>query len=210
MGAAARGEPVACAPDQAAVRARLAQARVGIVGAGGLGSNAALMLVRSGVGALTIADFDVVEVSNLNRQMYFPDQVGRPKVQALAETLLRLEPELDVRLVYDRVTPENLAPLFGDVDVLIEAVDSAEAKKMLVESVCALLPETPFVWASGLAGCEDANRIETRRIGDHVWVVGDLEADVRDGLPLLASRVMVASAHEAHAAIRVLLGMADG
>lgn len=209
MDAAGSIDPVACAADQASVRARLAQTRVGIVGAGGLGSNAALMLVRAGVGALTVADFDVVEPSNLNRQMYFPDQLGRPKVQALAETLLRLEPDLDLRLVYERVTPENLAPLFGDVDVLIEAVDTAEAKMMLVQSVTTLLPTMPFVWASGLAGCESANQIVTHRVGEYVWVVGDLEADVRDGLPLLSSRVMVASAHEANAAIRILLGRPD-
>lgn len=199
-------DPVACTADQGAVRARLAQVRVGIIGAGGLGSNAALMLVRSGVRALTIADFDVVEQTNLNRQMYFPDQLGRPKVQALAETLLRLEPGLDVRLVRERVTPENLEPLFGDVDVLIEAVDTAEGKAMICATATTCLPDTPLVWASGLAGCASANDIATRRIGDNVWVVGDLEADVREGLPLLSSRVMVAAAHEAHMAIRVLLG----
>lgn len=202
-------DPAACTADQAAVRERLAEARVGIVGAGGLGSNAALMLVRAGVRALTLADFDVVETSNLNRQMYFPDQLGRPKVQALAESLLRLEPDLDVRLVYECITSDNLAPLFGDVDVLIEAVDTAEGKAMLVETACDQLPATPFVWASGLAGCGSANEIITRRVGEHVWVVGDLEADVRDGLPLLASRVMVASAHQAQMAIRILLGLTE-
>lgn len=202
-------DPVACTADQSAVRARLAQTRVGVIGAGGLGSNIALMLVRSGVRALTIADFDRVEPSNLNRQMYFPDQLGRMKVQAISETLLRLEPGLDLRLVSERVTEANLAPLFGDVDVLIEAVDSAEGKAMLVRTASTQLPDTPFVWASGLAGCGSANDIVTQRIGETVWVVGDLEADVRDGLPLLSSRVMVAAAHEAQIAIRILLGMPE-
>lgn len=202
-------DPVACTADQSAVRARLAQTRVGIIGAGGLGSNIALMLVRSGVRALTIADFDRVEPSNLNRQMYFPDQLGRMKVQAISETLLRLEPGLDLRLVSERVTDTNLAPLFEDVDVLIEAVDSAEDKATIVRTASTQLPDTPFVWASGLAGCASANDIVTQRIGKTVWVVGDLEADVRDGLPLLSSRVMVAAAHEAQMAIRILLGMPE-
>ena len=61
-------------------RTRLAAATVGIAGAGGLGSNCALHLVRSGVGRLVIADFDVVNDSNLNRQFYFRDQIGRKKV----------------------------------------------------------------------------------------------------------------------------------
>jgi sulfur carrier protein ThiS adenylyltransferase len=107
------------------------------------------------------------------------------------------------------VTRENLAELFGGVDVLIEAVDTAEGKETIVEGATELLPDTPLVWAMGLAGCASANLIGTQRVGENVWVVGDLEADVRNGLPLLASRVMVASAHEAHMAIRILLGMAE-
>jgi sulfur carrier protein ThiS adenylyltransferase len=80
---------------------------------------------------------------------------------------------------------------------------------MIVETASAALPETPLVWVAGLAGCASANTIETQRIGENVWVVGDLTADVRDNLPLVASRVMVAAAHEAHIATRILLGMPD-
>ena len=64
--------------------------RIGIAGAGGLGSNVAVNLVRTGVKKLKIVDFDVVDESNLNRQFYFMDQVGRPKVEALRENLLRI------------------------------------------------------------------------------------------------------------------------
>jgi sulfur carrier protein ThiS adenylyltransferase len=78
-----------------------------------------------------------------------------------------------------------------------------------VETASDRLPDTPLVWVAGLAGCASANAIATRRVGETVWVVGDLEADIRDGLPLLASRVMVAAAHEAHIATRILLGMPD-
>lgn len=200
-------DAVACTADQAALRARLAETCVGIIGAGGLGSNAAAMLVRSGVRGLVIADFDLVEESNLNRQFYFPDQLGQPKVDALGETLRRLEPALALTLVAERITAENLPAVFGDVDVLLEAVDRAEVKQMIVETASDALPETPLVWVAGLAGCASANAIETQRVGENVWVVGDLTADVRDGLPLVSSRVMVAAAHEAHAAIRMLLGL---
>ncbi|MGB4572405.1 MAG: ThiF family adenylyltransferase, partial [Rectinemataceae bacterium] len=61
------------------MRAVFAKARVGIAGAGGLGSNCAAALVRSGIGALVVVDFDVVSEANLDRQFYFHDQVGRPK-----------------------------------------------------------------------------------------------------------------------------------
>lgn len=202
-------DPVACTANQAALRARLAETTVGIIGLGGLGSNVAMMLVRSGVRTFVLADSDRVEQTNLNRQLYFADQVGMPKTEALARTLLGIEPELALTLVADRVTAESLPILFADVDVLLEAVDSAEDKAMIVETASDRLPDTPVVWVSGLAGCASANSISTQRVGDCVWVVGDLEADIRDGLPLVASRVMVAAAHQAHIATRILLGMPD-
>ena len=195
--------------DQAAVRARLGEATVGVIGLGGLGSNAAMMLVRSGVHRLVLADFDRVEETNLNRQLYFPDQLGRPKAEALAETLTRIDPAVELTLVTERITRDNIAAVYVDVDVLIEAVDRAEAKAELVAAASELLPDTPLVWAMGLAGCGSANDIETQCVGENSWVIGDLEADVREGLPLLASRVMVAAAQEAHMAIRLLLGMPE-
>jgi sulfur carrier protein ThiS adenylyltransferase len=192
--------------DQAAVRAVLAGKTVGIIGLGGLGSNAAMMLVRSGVGRLVLADFDRVEPSNLNRQLYFPDQLGRPKTEALAETLLRIEPGLELVLAAERIGADNLARIYSGVDVLIEAVDTAEGKAGIVGIASRELPNTPLVWAMGLAGYASANAIDTHRVGECVWLIGDIAADVRDGLPLLASRVMVAAAQEAHQAIRILLG----
>ena len=202
-------DPVACTADQVAVRARLAATTVGIIGLGGLGSNASMMLVRSGVRRFVLADFDTVEPSNLNRQLYFPDQLGRLKADALAETLTRIEPALDLTLVREPITAGNITAVFGGVDVLLEAVDKAETKEMLVAAASDLLPGTPFVWVSGLAGCSSANDIVTSRLGETLWVVGDLSSDIRDGLPLISSRVMVAAAHEAHIATRILLGLPD-
>lgn len=191
------------------IRSKLALATVGIVGLGGLGSNAAMMMLRGGVRRFVLADFDSVEPGNLDRQLYFPDQLGTPKPEAIAATLRRIDPGVHLELARERVTRESLPRLFGKVDVLLEAVDTAEDKKAIVEAACDLLPATPLVWVAGLAGCASANAIVTRRVGDCVWVVGDLEADIRDGLPLLAPRVMVAAAHQAHMALRILLGMPE-
>lgn len=188
------------------MRARLAASSVAIIGCGGLGSNAAAMLLRSGVRTLTLVDFDVVEESNLNRQLYFRDQLGRPKVEALADTLLRIDPDARLTLVRERMTEANLVGFVRDADVVIEAVDGAEAKAMIVNVCMRELPTTPLVTASGLAGVDSANSIVTERPCEDLYLVGDLTSDVRAGLPLLASRVMVAAAHEAHAAIRRLLG----
>jgi sulfur carrier protein ThiS adenylyltransferase len=196
-------------PEQEAVREKLAQGTVGIIGLGGLGSNAAMMLLRSGVRRFVLADFDRVEESNLNRQLYYPDQLGRLKTHALAETLLRVDPDAELTLEAVRINRDNIGSIFEGVDVLIEAVDTAEDKAVIVEAASDLLPDTPFVWAMGLAGNASANCIETTRVGEDDWLVGDLETDVRDGLPLMATRVMVAAAHEAHMAVRILLGMRE-
>lgn len=192
--------------DDAGVRARLAESHVAIIGCGGLGSNAAALLVRSGIGGLTLVDFDVVEESNLNRQLFFRDQLGRPKTAALAETLLRIRPEVTLRLHQVCATASGLLELAGDADVVIEAVDTAETKAMIANTLLRERPGLPLVSASGLAGFDTANSVVTERVADNFYLAGDHTSDVRDDLPLLASRVMVAAAHEAHAAVRILLG----
>jgi sulfur carrier protein ThiS adenylyltransferase len=200
-----RWEPVS-RHDDAGVRARLASSHVSIVGCGGLGSNAAMMLVRAGVRSLTLVDFDVVEESNLNRQMFFRDQLGMPKTEALAATLRRIEPDLDLTLVQHCVTEDDLCGVIGEADVVIEAVDSADVKAMIANVLLRDRPGTPLVSASGLAGFDSANTVVTERMIDDFYLVGDHRSDVRAGLPLLAPRVMVAAGQEAHMAVRLLLG----
>jgi len=188
------------------LRARLADSRVSILGCGGLGSNVAVMLVRSGVRRLRLVDFDTVAEDNLNRQHFFRDQIGALKTEALAETLMRIAPDAQLRLVSECMTADNLVSIVGDCDVVVEAVDTAATKAMIVDVCTRSLPDIPLVTASGLAGYDSANRIVTEQLAENLFVVGDLESDIRDGHSLLATRVMVASAHEAHAVIRLLLG----
>ncbi|MCE5192188.1 MAG: sulfur carrier protein ThiS adenylyltransferase ThiF [Actinomycetia bacterium] len=184
----------------------LSASRVAILGCGGLGSNVASMLVRAGVGSLTLVDFDRVELGNLNRQLYFRDELGQMKTDALSHTLWRIDPNVALRLETVCICPENLLELVRGADVIVEAVDGAEAKAMIMNECLARLPDVPLVAASGLAGLGSANAVVTRRMAENLYVVGDLTSDVRDGLPLFASRVMIAAAHEAHAVIRVLMG----
>lgn len=198
-------EPVA-PDDDARVRARLHASHVAIVGCGGLGSNAAAMLVRAGIGALTLIDFDVVDESNLNRQLFFRDQLGQPKTAALAETLLRIRPDVTLLLHQVCATAEGVLELVRDADVVIEAVDHAETKAMIANVLLRERPDIPLVSASGIAGFGSANTVTTEQLADSYYLTGDHTSDVRHNLPLLASRVMVAAAHEAHAAVRILLG----
>ncbi len=78
------------------IREKLKNKKVGIAGAGGLGSNCAMALARSGVGTIIIADFDIIDLSNLNRQYFFHYQIGRKKVLALKENVELVNPEINV------------------------------------------------------------------------------------------------------------------
>jgi sulfur carrier protein ThiS adenylyltransferase len=182
------------------------KATVGIAGVGGLGSFVAGALARIGVGHLIFADFDVVEPSNLNRQQYFVDQIGMPKVEAMRQNLHRINPYIRATAFNVRVTPENIPALFTGVDVMVEAFDSAEQKAMLVESFLSRFPEIPLVAASGLAGHSPSNTIRTRKATRSLYLVGDGFSAARPGCGLMAPRVGVAAHHQANAVLRLLLG----
>jgi sulfur carrier protein ThiS adenylyltransferase len=188
------------------VHARVRTARVGIAGLGGLGSAVAVALARMGVGELALADFDVVEPSNLNRQQYFIDQIGRLKVEALAENLARINPALRVSGHAVLLTRGNVPQVFRGAQVIVEALDRAEAKETLVAAAMEHLPGVPVVAASGLAGYGPANEIVTRRLARNLYVVGDQVSEARPGVGLMSPRVGVAAHHQASAVLRLLLG----
>ncbi len=113
-------------------RPRLAAARVLIVGVGGLGTAAAWVLAGSGLGALTLVDPDVVEISNLHRQiLHKTAAVGRAKVDSARSTLTARFPGVHVDAIRQRLASDNLAGLFADVDFVIDATDGAEAKYLI-------------------------------------------------------------------------------
>jgi len=179
---------------------------VGIAGLGGLGSAVAIALARIGVGRLILADFDVVEPSNLNRQQFFVDQLGLPKCAALAANLARMNPyvEIDTRTI--RLTPGNVPQVFAMADVLVEAFDRADQKAMLVQSFRRAHPDRPIVTATGLAGHMPGNTIRTRKRGRNLYVIGDEETAAQPGTGLMAPRVGIAAHHQANAVLRLLLG----
>ena len=184
-------------------RAVLEAARVGIAGAGGLGSNCAMHLVRAGVRHLTVVDFDVVNESNLNRQFFFRDQLGLKKVEALKANLLRIDPGADIRSVDLRLDAASARETFADCDIVVEAFDVVEAKAMLV---AALAPSGKrIVTASGLAGWGRSNAMQVRRMGNIV-AVGDGETAVGDNAAPASPRVGIAAAMQANSVIAMLLG----
>lgn len=189
------------------VQQRLQHACVGIAGAGGLGSNISIALARAGVGHLIIADHDVVELSNLHRQQYFVEQIGLPKVEALSHTLYRINPQIQLELQHIRVERSNTAAVFRSARIMVEAFDAADAKAELVQSWLQHHPERPLVSASGMAGFGSANSIVTRNPFANLYVCGDGTSDVEHCGSLCAARLAVAANHQAHAVIRLLLGL---
>ncbi len=188
------------------VHQKIRQACIGIAGAGGLGSQIAVALARVGVGNLIIADFDIVEPSNLNRQQYFIDQIGLAKVDALKSNLQRINPWTRIKCHQTRITPENLTGIFSGSDILIEAFDDAGQKAMLAEKWLLSCSDTPLVAASGMAGHEPSNSITTRRVSRNFYLCGDGLSAAQPGNGLMAPRVGIAAHHQANAALRLLLG----
>lgn len=188
------------------VHARIKRATVGIAGLGGLGSAIAIALARIGIGRMVLADFDVVEPSNLNRQQYFCDQIGMLKVEAMRSNLSRINPYVAIETHATRLTSDNVPKIFASVEVMVEAFDAADQKAMLAESFCRAFPDTPLVLATGLAGHLPSNSIRTRRVGRNLIVVGDLVTAAQPGTGLMAPRVGVAAHHQANAVLRLLLG----
>ena len=184
----------------------LAESRVGVAGAGGMGSHVATALVRSGIGHMVIADFDNVDRSNLFRQCYVPTDVGRPKVEALSETLRDIEPDLDLTAFDGRLDPDNAPSVFSGCDVVCECLDLPEMKAMLVESLLSQRNGAVVVSCSGMAGFGSSNTIVTERRMSRLYVCGDGESDSSDGPGLTAARVMVCAGHVANMTVRLLLG----
>lgn len=179
-------------------------ATVAVCGLGGLGSHIAAALSRAGVGRLLLIDFDRVELTNLHRQQYKATQIGRYKTEALAENLLEIAPYIRLEVRTERVTEANFQALLRDADVICEAFDCAETKAMLANGVLEAMPEKYLVAASGMAGLGPANAIRTRQITKRFYLCGDEVSDTADTIGLVASRVMLCAAHQAHAVLRIL------
>ena len=185
---------------------RFSSATVAICGLGGLGSNIAIALARAGIGKLLLIDFDRVDITNLHRQQYKANQIGLYKADALAENLSEIAPYTEIQTVTAKITEENFTDLLKDADIVCEAFDNAEAKAMLVNGVLEQLPDCYLVAASGMAGMDTPNTIKTRKVMKRFYLCGDEVSDVADTIGLVAPRVMLCAAHQAHTVLRILAG----
>lgn len=185
------------------------KAVVGIAGAGGLGSNIAISLTRAGIGKLIIADHDSVSIANLNRQQFFLEQVGLPKVEALKDNLLRISPYTNVATYPIRVTPVNLESIFAKADILLEAFDDAAEKEMLIETWQILHPERYIIAASGIAGVGNNHLLHTERSGK-LFLVGDGVSELEPGISPISARVAIVANLQANLCLELLLQEGSG
>jgi sulfur carrier protein ThiS adenylyltransferase len=189
------------------IKTHLRRFRVGIAGAGGLGSNCAVALAKCGVGTLVISDFDFIEESNLNRQYYFTDQVGMLKTVALKENISRINPDVFVIIHQKRLDNRNIPEIFSGCDVIVEAFDSAEMKQMIIETVQLKMPGIPLVAGSGVAGWGKSETIRYRKIDDTLYICGDESSEASENLPPLAPRVGMVANMQANVVIEILMKM---
>lgn len=186
------------------IKSRLKNYTVGIAGAGGLGSNCAVALARTGIGTLIISDFDIVYESNLNRQYFFKDQIGMKKVDALKENIQRINPEINIIDNFIKLDETNIVALYKNCDVIVEAFDLAEMKKMLIETCLSELPEKPIVLGLGMAGWGQSNIIKYRQ-SENLYICGDEISEITDENPPLAPRVGMVANMQANTVLEILL-----
>lgn len=186
------------------IKSILKSKKVGIAGCGGLGSNCAVALARVGVGKMTIADFDVIEESNLNRQYYFRHQIGLKKVIALKENIQLIDSDVEINAHDVYLDTKNIEALFKDCDVIVEAFDKAEMKLMMIETICEKLPDKPLVIGLGMAGWGDNNSIHCRH-SDNLIICGDEVKEISEAMPPLAPRVGIVANMQANAVLEILL-----
>ena len=186
---------------------RIRDARIGIAGLGGIGSHIAESLVRAGFRNLVVADMDSVDITNLNRQNYYMEDIGRPKTVCTMERLRRIDPGVDVEAHDVRITHENACDIFKGCDIVCEAFDDAESKAMLVESILFGLEDTCVVSSSGMAGFSTTNTMHAERRMSRLYVCGDNESDSSEGAGLTSTRVMACAGMAAHLVMRMVLGL---
>ena len=184
---------------------KLKKAKVCILGLGGLGSNVATLLARSGIGYLKLVDFDIVEASNLNRQQYRISHIGMKKTEAIRTIIKEINPFVEVKTLDIKVDRENILSIVGDIEIVVEAFDRAETKAMILEELLTNKNKI-VISASGMAGLGSANEIITRKVRDNFYLIGDNYSDYEEYSGIMSTRVMLCAAHQANVVLRLIVG----
>lgn len=164
-------------------------AKVSVLGCGGLGSNVAMILARAGIGEINLYDFDTIEYSNLNRQNYTIDEVGLKKTETTKKRLKETLPYVKVNTKDIYLNKDNMDSIINEADYFIEAFDNRESKAMVFDYFTNLDDKYLFT-ASGMAGLGDLSDIKIKRFSN-ITMVGDFKSDAKkDGLYLAYVSIM--------------------
>ena len=184
---------------------KLINSRVAIAGLGGLGSNVAIALARAGIGKLFLVDHDTVDITNLNRQQYFTEDIGRKKTEALSAIIRKINPVMKLETADTYVTEENALSLFKDYPIVCECFDKAENKAMLINTLLGQSDDITVVSASGMAGYGSSNTITTSHPMERLYLCGDKISGIEQGMGLMAPRVALCAMHQANTVLEIIL-----
>lgn len=184
----------------------LKNAIIGVAGLGGLGSNIAIFLARVGVKKLILADFDIVEPSNLNRQNFFVNQIGLYKTKAIKNLISQINPFVEVETFEIYLNEKNVGEIFKDCKIICEAFDNPQSKAMIA-NFAPNFGDKKLILASGMAGIYDSNLIKTQKFAKNVYICGDLKNGAKIGDGLMAPRVAICAGHQANLALRLLMDL---
>jgi len=187
---------------------KMKNSTVGIAGLGGLGSNVAIALARTGIGKLLLVDYDCVEKSNLNRQQYLLSQVGKLKTEALKQNINEINPQVEVEIINCKLDENNIPQIFKNVDIIAECFDKVTAKAMITNVFLNKLADSgkKLVAASGMAGTGKADEIKTLIKSGNFALVGDGKSGIETEPILTASRVGIVALFQANQIIRWIIG----
>ena len=167
---------------------KLKNSKVAIAGLGGLGSNVAITLARVGIGRLLLVDFDTVDITNLNRQQYFIDDIGKYKTTALTAIIRKINPVIKLDTINIKVTEKNVLEVFKGYNLVCECFDNSENKAMLINTLLTETENTTVISGSGMAGYGSSNTISTKKITDRLYICGDGISGIEQGLVLMGTK----------------------
>ena len=185
----------------------LASSSVCILGLGGIGSNIAVALARSGVGRLVLVDFDTVEESNLNRQYYNLSHIGMKKTDAIVDVIRSINRDIVLEVIDKKIDSDNILDIVDSESIICEAFDNASSKSMVVEEILSNYSDKIVVASSGMAGIGDANYIRTTKRLKNLYICGDDISDFEEVDGMMAPRVNICAGHQANVVIRILMGL---
>ncbi len=188
-------------PEQLAI---IQSKKIGIGGAGGLGSNCAMCLVRSGFKYLEIIDQDVIDASNLNRQQFFLGEIGLPKVNITKKRLLDINPDAQIITHHIQWNETIGTNLFKGYDFIVEAFDNAQWKFRFAQFYAGRFPVV--VSGVGMAGLLEKKPMTKRKVGN-IYFCGDMTTDTAQGHPPMAPRVTQCAGMMAEVVLDLTLGV---